>query len=234
MSDQEKRKPTDQENLKSTESSESTAGSEKKANTSGDASSDEKAAAAKAKAAAAAKAKARAAKKKEEAQEEEPQKPSPNQPQLDLYIRVLTRELGEEALEESYINRISKEMPTLVIYKEYWRDAAGLLKEHEELAFDYLSGLLGVDYKDRMDVVYHFYSYPHRRAVCVKVKTDRDEPQVPSVAPLWKGADWPEREAYDLLGIDFPGHPDLKRILLPDDWEGYPLRKDYEPLDEGV
>lgn len=85
-----------------------------------------------------------------------------------------------------------------------------------------------------MEVVYHLYSYANRQSLSVKVKTDRESSVVPSVVDLWKGADWNERETYDLLGIHFEGHPNLKRILLPDEWEGHPLRKDYQPLDEEV
>ncbi|GAB7387903.1 hypothetical protein BSNK01_17400 [Bacillaceae bacterium] len=209
----------------------------------GDGGDDEKAkaiAAAKAKAAAAAKAKAAAlAKAKAGGGTEgktaaEAKKPSKNQPLLDKYVQRITEAFGAEVIEDAYINELSKEMPTLVIKNERWHDVARLLKEHEDLAFDYLSNLLGVDYPDRMEVVYYFYSYRHRQPVCVKVKTNREAPAVPSVTDLWQGADWNEREAYDLLGIRFPGHPNLRRILLPDDWVGHPLRKDYEPLDEGV
>src|SRR5882762_7934202 len=78
-----------------------------------------------------------------------------------------------------------------------------------------------------MRVVYHLYSYSTRHAFILKVELDRAAPSVPSVESVWKSADWLEREQYDLLGVTFEGHPDLRRIMLPDDWVGNPLRKDY-------
>lgn len=194
---------------------------------------------AKAKAAAAAKAKALAAAKAKEGgeneQPEEPSEPSPNQPMLDLIVKVITQNMGSEAIEKSYINKLSKDEPTLVIPKDKWHDVASLLREHPELSFEFLSTLQGVDYENRMEVVYSFLSFKNRgNRVTVNVVTDRDQASVPSVSDIWKGADWPERETYDLLGIQFTGHPNLKRIMLPDDWVGYPLRKDYVQLDEEV
>lgn len=79
-----------------------------------------------------------------------------------------------------------------------------------------------------MEVVYHLYSIPFNKALAVKIIVPRDHPEVPSVAHIWRTANWHEREAFDLLGIHFAGHPDLRRILLPADWEGHPLRKDYQ------
>lgn len=110
-----------------------------------------------------------------------------------------------------------------------WPQVARFLKDEPSLAFDWLANLGGVDYAadDKMAVVYDLWSVRHRHTFAVKVFCARREPAVPSVASLWRAADWHERETYDLLGIDFPGHPDLRRILLADDWEGHPLRKDY-------
>ena len=98
----------------------------------------------------------------------------------------------------------------------------------KEKGFDYLNCLSGVDWRDHFEVVYHLSSLEHKNKATVKVPLSREEPVIPSVTPLWNGANWHEREAYDLLGIRFTGHPDLRRILLPEDWEGHPLRKDYE------
>ncbi|CAM3311540.1 NADH-quinone oxidoreductase subunit C [Brevibacillus invocatus] len=194
------------------------------------------AAAAKAKAAAAAAAKAKAAQASGEAggEEETPKAPSKNQPYLDKYVARLTEAFGADVLEASYINELSKEVPTLVIQNERWHDVATFLKNDEQLAFDYLSDLHGVDYEDRLEVYYHFYSYKNQQSVAVKVKTGREQASVASVMDLWQGANWNERETFDLLGIHFPGHSDLRRILLPDDWVGYPLRKDYVQYDEEV
>ncbi|GGE05204.1 hypothetical protein GCM10011571_02830 [Marinithermofilum abyssi] len=199
------------------------------------------AAAAKAKAAAAAKAKAAGAAKggsipgrASAKKKKEPPEPSPKQPVLDRWVRIIRGALGEEAVEDAMINRPNGHLPTLFISKDRWLEAARLLKEHEELAFDYLQNLAGVDYEEHMEVVFHLFSMRHRHAVGVRVKTERENPEIPSVTCVWAGADWNEREVYDLLGIRFTGHPDLRRILMPDDWVGHPLRKDYEPFDEGV
>jgi NADH-quinone oxidoreductase subunit C len=106
------------------------------------------------------------------------------------------------------------------------------LKSDPELAFDFLRCISGVDYVEWMESVYHFLSYEHDREAVLKVKLDRADPKVPSVMDLWPAAEWHEREAYDLLGIEYEGHASLKRILLPEDWIGHPLRKDYKQPDE--
>ena len=105
------------------------------------------------------------------------------------------------------------------------------LAEAEALAFDFLMCLSGVDLNandEEFAVVYHLYAMQHRHSVVLKVPVPKIDPRLPSVSHIWKTADWHEREAYDLYGIFFQGHNDLRRILLPDDWEGYPLRKDYK------
>lgn len=191
--------------------------------------------AAKERAAAAAKERPAPARRKAVAKEEEkPREPSKNQPLLDKYVQVIKNHFEEDVIEEAYINWESKEIPTLVIKKEHWFRVAQFLKHNEQMAFDYLSNLAGVDQETHMEVCYHFYSYKEKQSLAVKVKTDREEASVPSITPIWPGADWPERETYDLLGIRFTDHPNLKRILLTDDWVGHPLRKDYVPYDEGI
>lgn len=105
---------------------------------------------------------------------------------------------------------------------------------HDEpgLEFDLLRDLTAVDYMNkqtpRFDVVYHIYSIKHRHFLRLKAGVDEKRCEIDSVMPVWIGANWHEREAYDLFGITFKGHPDLRRILLPEDWEGHPLRKDYK------
>ncbi|PHE99174.1 NADH-quinone oxidoreductase subunit C [Bacillus wiedmannii] len=199
-------------------------------------SGDEKAkaiAAAKAKAAAAARAKTRGAEGKAE-EEPKQEEPSVNQPYLNQYVEFIKGEKGEDALVDSYINKLSKDVPTLVVDPAKYYEVMELLRFHEGLAFDYMSELHATDFVTHMEVYVHLFSYGKKQSVAVKVKLDREAPEVESVAALWKGADWPEREAYDLLGIVFKGHPNLSRILMPDDWIGYPLRKDYEPYDVEV
>ncbi|HDR6167249.1 TPA: NADH-quinone oxidoreductase subunit C [Bacillus anthracis] len=199
-------------------------------------SGDEKAkaiAAAKAKAAAAARAKTKGAegKKEEELKQEEP---SVNEPYLNQYVEVIKGKIGEDILVDFYINKLSKDVPTLVVEPAKYYEVMELLRFHEGLAFDYMSELHATDFVTHMEVYVHLFSYGKKQSVAVKVKLDREAPQVESVTALWKGADWPEREAYDLLGIVFKGHPNLSRILMPDDWVGHPLRKDYEPYDVEV
>ncbi|TMW72174.1 NADH-quinone oxidoreductase subunit C [Alteribacter natronophilus] len=131
----------------------------------------------------------------------------------------------DSAVEEAKLN-FGK--PMVTISTENWtQDTARMLHDDPELKFNFLSCLTGIDYEEHMEVVYNLYSIPHNQYLYVKVKTPRDNPEVQSVQPVWKTADWLERETYDLLGISFPGHRNLKRILLEDDWEGHPLRKDY-------
>ncbi|NKE04611.1 NADH-quinone oxidoreductase subunit C, partial [Mesobacillus selenatarsenatis] len=198
---------------------------------------DEKAkaiAAAKAKAAAAAKAKSAAGAKAGAEEPVEEKKPSPNQPYLDKYVKAITDNLGDDILEDSYINPLSKDVPTLVAKRESYYRLAEFLKYNELLGFDYLSEIHGTDFQTHMEVYVHLYSYKNRQSVALKVKLDRDQPVIESLANLWAGANWPECEAYDLLGIKFEGHPNLHRIMLGEDWVGHPLRKDYEPYDVEV
>ncbi len=97
-----------------------------------------------------------------------------------------------------------------------------------DLNFDYLFCMTAIDWKDNFTAVYHLSSTPFRHALVVKVKlTDKENPVLDSVAGIWKGANFLEREVYDLMGIRFNGHPDLRRLILEDDWIGHPLRKDY-------
>ncbi len=115
--------------------------------------------------------------------------------------------------------------PLAVIKKEELLNVARKVKE---LGLEHLSVITGIDYRDRFEVVYNFFSYRKKQNLVLKIVLDREKPEVDSLTPLWKGADWLERETYDLLGIKFRGHPNLIRILLPDGWVGHPLRKDYD------
>ncbi|MDO8682811.1 MAG: NADH-quinone oxidoreductase subunit C [Armatimonadota bacterium] len=101
------------------------------------------------------------------------------------------------------------------------------LKSASDLAFDYPADIAAVDWTDRLEMVYHLYSISRDHKLILKVDLPNDKPAIASVTSVWKGADWPEREIFDLFGIKFEGHPDLRRILLPEEFEGYPLRKDY-------
>jgi NADH-quinone oxidoreductase subunit C len=106
------------------------------------------------------------------------------------------------------------------------------LKEASEFQFDYLQCLSGVDYGTELGVTYHLYSYPHKHRAVVNVRLNREKPSLPTVDGVWAGANWHEREAYDMFGIVFEGSRDLRRILTSEGWVGYPLRKDYAFPDE--
>ncbi|MES2277602.1 MAG: NADH-quinone oxidoreductase subunit C [Bacteroidota bacterium] len=110
------------------------------------------------------------------------------------------------------------------------------LRDNPATYFDFLSCLSGVDYGvevGRFGVVYHLTSIPYQSQLVLKISKEHDRsidilPHFPSIVPVYKSADWHEREAYDMCGIYFEGHPDMRRLLMPDDWEGFPLRKDYK------
>lgn len=108
-------------------------------------------------------------------------------------------------------------------------EIAQFLKNEPGLEFDALMCLSGMDYgaEAELGIVYNIHSIKHNHKFNLRVNLPREQPTVPSVETVWRTADWHEREAYDLFGIVFEGHRDLRRILCPDDWEGYPLRKDY-------
>lgn len=107
----------------------------------------------------------------------------------------------------------------------------GYLHKTPELYFDYLADLCGVDYMGkkeiRFEVVYQLLSIKYNKMIRIKAEVSEDDCSIDSVVGIWAGADWHERECYDMFGISFKGHPDLRRILMPEDWDGYPLRKDY-------
>jgi NADH-quinone oxidoreductase subunit C len=114
----------------------------------------------------------------------------------------------------------------IVTVARYLRDTKGLI-------YNYLSDISAVDYypeynrPGRFGVCYHLYSMLYNRRLRVKVFLQEDDPSVPTVTVVWPAANWLERESYDMMGIIFQGHPDLRRVLLPDDWEGHPARRDY-------
>ena len=144
----------------------------------------------------------------------------------DIYTK-LNEEFGDSilSLEEVVLDSF------ILIAPDAIADIARYLVEDSELAFDSLMCLSGVDLgvkEENLEIVYHLFSMTHRHTVVLKVHLPKEDPHIPSVEDVWKTANWHEREAYDLYGITFEGHSDLRRILMPDDWEGHPLRKDYK------
>ena len=118
-------------------------------------------------------------------------------------------------------------------------DLLAFLRDDPALSFDFLMcvtamDLLGLKDPPVLRVVYHLFSYRHRHTIVVRVDVPRDAPVVPSVAALFPTAIWQEREAFDLVGVRFDGHPDLRRILLPDEWDGHPLRKDWKEAETAL
>ena len=122
---------------------------------------------------------------------------------------------------------------SLVIPKEKWFEIARYLKEDPEYQLDFLSSVTGTDFVQHLETAYHFYSITKPAGqLAIKVRTERDNGHIPSVTPIWRSAEFQEREIYDLVGIHFDGHPDLRRILM---WEGFkhhPMRKDYVQEDQ--
>jgi NADH-quinone oxidoreductase subunit C len=124
----------------------------------------------------------------------------------------------------------AKQDPWVLVKPEAIAEVCGFLKTDPRTRMDSLMNLTAVDWpkRNQIDVIYHLFSYAHRHVFILKAQLDRAAPVVPSVEGVWKAADWLEREQFDLLGVQFTGHPDLRRIMLPDDWVGHPLRKDYK------
>ncbi len=119
---------------------------------------------------------------------------------------------------------------TAVVRREAIVEICTFLRDDREMAFDFAMDLTGVDYlgeEPRFEVVYHLYSSEKRRRVRIKARVPEDDPVIASVVPVWPGINWYEREAYDMYGIVFHGHPNLKRILMYEGFVGHPLRKDY-------
>ena len=130
---------------------------------------------------------------------------------------------------------LTVEGQTLIVSPKDVTAVCRCLKETDRFHLDYLANLTAVDYpqEQRMDVIYHLYSMAHKHGpVMLRVKLDRAKAVVDSGTPFWRGAEYQEREVYDLFGVTFTGHPDLRRILMWDEFVGHPMRKDYVPEDQ--
>ena len=148
----------------------------------------------------------------------------------------MSANIAAEKLKENYPDHIIdviefRDETTVVVNADQIIDICKYLRDDPELKFNYLVDLsgvdMGVDSDPRFYVVYHMLSHEHKNRVRIKAPVYGEEPEIDSVTSVWSTADWHERECYDLLGVKFRGHPDLRRILLPYHWDSHPLRKDY-------
>ena len=159
-------------------------------------------------------------------------KQSKNDPVLEKYIKVIEDHVGKEVIKEAYINFSSKEVPTIIVDSKLYFKLTQFLRYNEQLAFDALVELHATDFESSIELYLYLYSYINKQHLVIKTQLDRNNPEIESITPIWPGANWPECEAYDLLGVNFKGHPYLHRILLGEDWIGHPLRKDYKAYDD--
>lgn len=120
------------------------------------------------------------------------------------------------------------EWVTINVESSNWKTIAQQLRSEENLNFDYLFCLTCVDWKTHLTMVYHLTSTMHRHILVVKSKLDRNNPEIETVSDIWRTAEFHEREVYELFGVKFLHHPDLRKLILTDDFVGYPLRKDFE------
>lgn len=138
-------------------------------------------------------------------------------------VQKLQGRFGASILEA----KLESREPWIRIDSKALVDVATFLRDDPELQFDFLRSLAGVDYKGEIELVYLLFSYSKRHAFKLKTRVKTDRAKLATVSEVWPAAEWYEREAYDLVGVEFEGHRDLRRIMLPDDWIGHPLRKDY-------
>jgi NADH-quinone oxidoreductase subunit C len=144
-----------------------------------------------------------------------------------------------QALETRFANKVGQfkgdvPEPYLSVDSKVIVDVCRFLRDEKGLKFEVLSDLTALDWpkEEKIQVVYHLYSYSEKQQIVLKADLPRDNPRIATVEGVWKVANWFEREVYDLFGVIFEGHSDLRRIMLPEDWVGYPLRKDYVEQEE--
>lgn len=152
------------------------------------------------------------------------------QQRLETIKGKIAAKFGDAAIEEADVKKFT---PTLVIKPEYWVDTVEYVKTDPSLLFFYPEAMAGTDYKDKgyIEVFTLLHSFELDYDIALKVRGPRDNGSVPSITPVFSGFNWEEREIYDLLGLRFEGHPDLRRIMLEEEWQGHPLRKDYVVMD---
>jgi NADH-quinone oxidoreductase subunit C len=142
---------------------------------------------------------------------------------------LLTGQLAADKIAAQFPDAVIESNDQAVVIKsEYLLTVADYLKNNPEMAFNYLTDLTSVDYLDYFEVVYRLTSLDHNHSLVIKIRCyDRENPEVPSITGIWKGANLMEREIFDLMGIRFTGHPNLTRIFMWEGFTGHPLRKDY-------
>ena len=172
-----------------------------------------------------------AEKKASPAAEKPKPKPKPKKPSYeDMEEDVLLDSLKEQFPQGIVSGQVFLEQSIYNVTLDRLYDVMLYLRDHSEFSFDYLVDVTALDYlgdEERFVLVYQLYSYQTSRLIRVKTRLPQNQ-TAPSVTSIWRTANWLEREVYDMFGIEFSGHPELRRILLPDDWRGYPLRKDYD------
>ncbi|MCP4521581.1 MAG: NADH-quinone oxidoreductase subunit C [Cytophagales bacterium] len=152
---------------------------------------------------------------------------------METTIQLIREKFGEESIVSVHEDVLQ---PFVVVKTDLLFEICQEIYSNTATFYDYLSCLTAVDNGEKagtLEVIYHLFSIPFEQKFIIKVFLPREIvegklPEVASVSSIWKTANWHEREAYDLIGINFLNHPDLRRILLPADWEGHPLRKDYD------
>jgi len=145
-----------------------------------------------------------------------------------MTLALSAKEIASQVEEQLPGSIVDSSQDSLVVNSESWLAVATFLKDTPGLDFDYLTSITAVDYYDYFELVYQLTSLKHNHSLVVKTRCyGRVNPTLPSVVSLWRGADFQEREIYDLMGISFNGHPNLKRIFLWEGFHGHPLRKDY-------
>jgi len=145
-----------------------------------------------------------------------------------MTVALSGKEIATKLEEQFPGSIVESSQESLVVNSEFLLPVATFLKDAPGLDFNYLTSITAVDYYDYFEVVYQLTSIEHNHSLIVKTRCyGRDNPTIPSVVSLWRGADFQEREIYDLMGIRFDGHPNMKRIFLWDGFQGHPLRKDY-------
>ena len=147
-------------------------------------------------------------------------------PERNMSNEELKSVLGD--INPSLVFEEDSEWLNMFIEPAGWLPFANQIRTAVNLSFDYLFCLTCVDWKTHLTIVYHLSSTTWRHNIVIKSKLDRNNPEIESVTGIWKTADFHEREVYELFGVKFLHHPDLRKLILPDEWTGFPLRKDYE------